>query len=82
VCHDGQRSAVRVDHRDRIGLRHGTLRRAQLQRSLPGGRHEIGADRVPCHHDNDHEGGTMTWVKPKFEIVELCSEVTSYLFQR
>jgi len=24
----------------------------------------------------------MTWVKPKFEIVELCSEVTSYLFQR
>jgi coenzyme PQQ precursor peptide PqqA len=24
----------------------------------------------------------MKWVKPKFEIVELCSEVTSYLFQR
>ena len=24
----------------------------------------------------------MTWVKPKFEVVELCSEVTSYLFQR
>jgi len=24
----------------------------------------------------------MTWTKPKFEIVELCSEVTSYLFQR
>jgi len=24
----------------------------------------------------------MTWVKPEFEIVELCSEVTSYLFQR
>jgi coenzyme PQQ precursor peptide PqqA len=24
----------------------------------------------------------MTWVKPKFEIVELCSEVTSYLFHR
>ena len=38
--------------------------------------------RVPCSYDNDHEGGTMTWVKPKFEIVELCSEVTSYLFQR
>jgi len=24
----------------------------------------------------------MTWTKPKFEIVELCSEVTSYLFSR
>jgi len=24
----------------------------------------------------------MTWVTPKFEIVELCSEVTSYLFHR
>jgi len=24
----------------------------------------------------------MTWVKPRFEIVELCSEVTSYLLQR
>jgi len=24
----------------------------------------------------------MTWVKPKFEIVELCSEVTSYLYHR
>jgi coenzyme PQQ precursor peptide PqqA len=24
----------------------------------------------------------MTWTKPKFEIVALCSEVTSYLFQR
>jgi len=24
----------------------------------------------------------MTWVKPEFEIVELCSEVTSYLYHR
>jgi len=24
----------------------------------------------------------MKWTKPKFEIVELCSEVTSYLYQR
>jgi len=24
----------------------------------------------------------MTWVKPTFEIVELCSEVTSYLYHR
>jgi len=24
----------------------------------------------------------MTWTKPKFEFVELCSEVTSYLFHR
>jgi hypothetical protein len=27
-------------------------------------------------------GGTMKWVKPKFEFVDLCSEVTSYLFRR
>jgi hypothetical protein len=27
-------------------------------------------------------GGTMKWVKPKFEIVDLCCEVTTYLFQR
>jgi hypothetical protein len=24
----------------------------------------------------------MTWVKPEFEVVDLCSEVTSYLFTR
>jgi len=24
----------------------------------------------------------MKWVKPKIEFVELCSEVTSYLFHR
>jgi len=24
----------------------------------------------------------MTWVKPQFEIVDLCSEVTSYLYRR
>jgi len=24
----------------------------------------------------------MSWVKPKFEIVDLCSEVTSYLYRR
>jgi len=24
----------------------------------------------------------MTWVKPKFEVVDLCSEVTSYLYCR
>jgi len=24
----------------------------------------------------------MTWVKPKFEVVDLCSEVTSYLYRR
>jgi len=24
----------------------------------------------------------MKWVKPKFEIEDLCSEVTSYLFKR
>jgi len=24
----------------------------------------------------------MTWTKPQFEFVDLCSEVTSYLFHR
>jgi len=24
----------------------------------------------------------MTWVKPEFEFVELCSEVTSYIYHR
>jgi coenzyme PQQ precursor peptide PqqA len=24
----------------------------------------------------------MTWTKPKFEIIDLCSEVTSYLYKR
>jgi len=24
----------------------------------------------------------MTWIKPEFEFVDLCSEVTSYLYHR
>jgi len=24
----------------------------------------------------------MTWVKPVFEVIDLCSEVTSYLYKR
>jgi len=24
----------------------------------------------------------MTWVKPEFEVIDLCSEVTSYLYTR
>jgi hypothetical protein len=24
----------------------------------------------------------MTWVKPTFEVIDLCSEVTSYLYKR
>jgi hypothetical protein len=24
----------------------------------------------------------MTWSKPKFEFIEMCSEVTSYLYHR
>jgi len=24
----------------------------------------------------------MTWIKPQFELVDLCSEVTSYLYRR
>ncbi len=31
---------------------------------------------------HSNQEALMTWVKPKFEIVELCSEVTSYLFHR
>jgi hypothetical protein len=28
------------------------------------------------------EASYMTWVKPKFEVIDLCSEVTSYLYKR
>jgi hypothetical protein len=28
------------------------------------------------------EVSSMTWVKPKFEVIDLCSEVTSYLYKR
>jgi hypothetical protein len=28
------------------------------------------------------EAAYMTWVKPKFEVIDLCSEVTSYLYTR
>jgi len=24
----------------------------------------------------------MKWVKPSFEVIDLCSEVTSYLYKR
>jgi len=24
----------------------------------------------------------MTWIKPKFEVIDLCSEVTTYLYHR
>jgi hypothetical protein len=24
----------------------------------------------------------MTWIKPEFEVIDLCSEVTSYLYKR
>ena len=24
----------------------------------------------------------MTWTKPEFEVIDLCSEVTSYLYSR
>ena len=44
--HDGQRSGVRVHHRDRIGLRHRALRRTQLRRPRAGGGYEVGPDRV------------------------------------
>jgi hypothetical protein len=28
------------------------------------------------------EASDMTWVKPTFEIIDLCSEVTCYLYKR
>jgi len=31
---------------------------------------------------SNKESFSMTWTKPKFEFVDLCSEVTSYLFHR
>jgi len=24
----------------------------------------------------------MAWIKPEFQVIELCSEVTSYLYRR
>jgi hypothetical protein len=27
-------------------------------------------------------GSLMAWIKPEFEFVDLCSEVTSYLYRR
>jgi len=24
----------------------------------------------------------LTWIKPQFEVIDLCSEVTSYLYKR
>jgi coenzyme PQQ precursor peptide PqqA len=33
-------------------------------------------------HQHLNQEARMKWTKPKFEIVDLCSEVTSYLFQR
>jgi PqqA family len=28
------------------------------------------------------EATPMTWAKPTFEVIDLCSEVTSYLYKR
>ena len=54
-------------------------RRPDRPRPRTGRRPSLRRSRERPRHS---KGGTMTWVKPKFEIVELCSEVTSYLFQR
>ena len=94
--HDGQRGAGRVHHRHRIGIRHRALRGTQLPcprpraaaiRSAPTARGSPAVTSTSIGWTlsvNSHTliGGTMTWVKPKFEIVELCSEVTSYVFHR
>jgi coenzyme PQQ precursor peptide PqqA len=37
-----------------------------------------GGDRVYP----DRRGLLMTWTKPEFEIVDLCLEVTSYVYRR
>ena len=34
--------------------------------------------REPERRERRH----MTWVKPEFEVIDLCSEVTSYLYTR
>jgi len=34
------------------------------------------------HQVNTLKEAPMKWVKPKFEIIEACSEVTSYLYRR
>ena len=94
--HDGQRGVGRVHHRDRIGIRHARApgrpapppvrpRRRSDRRPTACGSPAVTSTFI-CRtlSVNSHTliGGTMTWVKPKFEIVELCSEVTSYVFHR
>ena len=78
----------RVHHRHRIGVPDGALRSPQRHarppgaatRSAPTANGSAAVTRLPSSHPNRRH--QMTWVKPKFEIVELCSEVTSYLYQR
>jgi hypothetical protein len=31
---------------------------------------------------NEDQEAPMTWIKPEFEVIDLCSEVTSYLYKR
>jgi len=31
---------------------------------------------------NETREAPMTWIKPEFEVIDLCSEVTSYLYTR
>jgi len=40
-------------------------------------RDSIGLLRVP-----EYMEALMTWIKPEFEVIDLCSEVTSYLYKR
>jgi len=39
---------------------------------------KIGPPRTELYEERH----PMTWIKPEFEFIELCSEVTSYLFHR
>jgi hypothetical protein len=31
---------------------------------------------------NSEREAPVDWIKPKFEFIEMCSEVTSYLYHR
>jgi hypothetical protein len=37
---------------------------------------------MTCGTASSNKEPSMTWIKPEFEFVDLCSEVTSYLYRR
>jgi len=48
--------------------------RGERSAAAVAGRNE---SRVP-----ERRGRLMTWTKPEFEIVDLCLEVTTYVYRR